>query len=159
MYEDDPEQTLTENRDELIRFAMRQLAVNQPRGNYKELLELCIIFLGVVPPRGIRFHVPGAYHRAWWMAKAIYAHKIWMFRNQFKLTAHQEKGLKRVKLFVVQVYMKAWFTAPSSVQSPRNDLELLKNLQRYKDSNVTRTPRWRQQRSRSSGDISGTSDS
>ena len=72
MGKDDSEQTLTENRDELIRFALQQLAVNQPRGDYKELLELSIIFLGGVPPRGIRIRVPGAYHRARWMAKAVF---------------------------------------------------------------------------------------
>jgi len=34
------------------------------RDDYRELLELAVIFLGEVPPRGIRFLDPGPMHHA-----------------------------------------------------------------------------------------------
>jgi len=55
-------------RDNLLIFLKQKLTVDQPRDDYKELLELCIIYLGDVPSRGIRFMLPGALHRARWMA-------------------------------------------------------------------------------------------
>lgn len=39
--------------------------------NYKEPLELAIIFLGGVFERGVNFRAPGELHRARWMTKAI----------------------------------------------------------------------------------------
>ncbi|QQP57048.1 Uncharacterized protein FKW44_001910 [Caligus rogercresseyi] len=40
------------------------------RDDYRELLELTLIFLGQVPPRGVRFLAPGPMHNARWMSKA-----------------------------------------------------------------------------------------
>lgn len=57
---------------DVISFAQRQLNQYQPRDDYKELLNLTIIFLGGVPEKGISFRVPAGLHRARWMAKAIY---------------------------------------------------------------------------------------
>ena len=54
-------------------FATSELTNHQPRDDYKEFLELALLFLGVVPPRGVRFLAPGAYHHARWMSKALYA--------------------------------------------------------------------------------------
>lgn len=42
------------------------------REDYRELLDLVIIFLGGVFPGGINFRKPDAYDIARWMAKAIY---------------------------------------------------------------------------------------
>lgn len=41
----------------------------------------------------ITFRAPGAMHHAWWMSKAIYSIKIYLFKDQFKLTARELKGL------------------------------------------------------------------
>ena len=54
-----------------------------------------------------------------------------MFRGQFKLTAREEKGLRNVCLFVVLLYIKIWFTAPSAASAPKNDLAFLKALAGY----------------------------
>ncbi|KAG0710828.1 Serine/threonine-protein kinase PLK4 [Chionoecetes opilio] len=47
------------------------------------------------PLRGIRILRPGALHRARWMAKIIYAIKIYLFRypDQFCLTAGEKSGI------------------------------------------------------------------
>jgi len=71
---------------DMIIFASKQLEDFQPRDDYKELFNLCIIFLGGVPKKGLSFRSPGGLHRARWMAKAIYSLKIYLFRGQFKLT-------------------------------------------------------------------------
>ena len=72
--------------DDIISFATAQLSVKHPRDDYHELLELTIIFLGGSPPSGVVLKCPGAFHHARWMSKALYCYKIWLFRDQFKLT-------------------------------------------------------------------------
>ena len=103
------------------------------RDDYRELLELTVIFLGQIPPRGIRFLAPGPMHHARWMSKAIYALKVWMFRSQFKLTVKEEKGLQQIAIFVSRLYAKAWTLAPEAAAAPRHDLQLLKDLTTYMD--------------------------
>ncbi|KAG0730496.1 Methyltransferase-like protein 13 [Chionoecetes opilio] len=58
-------------------------------------LNLSLIVLGGQPLRGIRMLRPGALHRARWMAKIIYAIKIYLFRDpeQFRLTAGEKSGI------------------------------------------------------------------
>ena len=54
----------------MLCFATHQLKQFQPQVDYKELLNFIIIFLG---------ERPAGLHRARWMAKAIYALKIYVF--------------------------------------------------------------------------------
>jgi len=51
-------------KDSVTEFAIDQLEKRQVRDDYRELLELSVVFLGGTPPRGIRFQYPGAIHRA-----------------------------------------------------------------------------------------------
>jgi hypothetical protein len=108
-----------------------------PRNDYKELLELTIIFLGGVPVSGVKFKRPGAMSSARWMAKALYCLKLCLFRRQLSpsLTATEANGLLRVAVFIVRVYVKVWFSAPDTVAAPRNDLQLLKDLKAYEQVN------------------------
>ena len=50
-------------------------------------------------------------------------------RKQFKLTKREEKGMRNLTVFVIGIYIKHWFTAPSAVRAPANDLEFLKKLE------------------------------
>ena len=74
-----------EKKLSIINFLKKCLQDSQPRDDYKELLELCLIYLGEQTPSGIRFKAPGAFHHARWMAKLIYSIKIWLIRDQFKM--------------------------------------------------------------------------
>jgi len=75
---------------EVVQFANKcLLEENQPRDDYRELLELALIYMGHGPPRGVHLTKPGAMHRARWMAKAIYSLKIFCFRSQFHLTSRE----------------------------------------------------------------------
>ena len=70
-----------QNPEDIISFCLMHLAVKQSRDDYRELLEISIIFLGGTPPRGIKFMKPGALHRARWMARFTYAIKICLFQS------------------------------------------------------------------------------
>jgi hypothetical protein len=61
--------------DEIIVYTKIKIIEDLSRDDYQEFLELVIIFLGSVPPRGIVFRKPGPYHLARWMAKVIYSLK------------------------------------------------------------------------------------
>ena len=122
--------------NEIIAFANNQLELFQPRDDYKELLQLTIVFLGG-NVKNFTFKAPAGLHRARWMAKAIYSLKIWMFQRQFRLTAREERGLKTICIFTVQIYVNVWFTAGVPSSAPRTDLQLLKDLWSYREINQT----------------------
>ena len=70
------------------------------------------------------------------MAKAIYALKIWMLRSKFQLKKREERGFQDIFTFTVNMYVKAWFTARSTITAPRKNLELIKNIFKYKSVNI-----------------------
>jgi hypothetical protein len=141
---------------DIMEFAVAQLNEVQPRDDYRELLELCIIFLGGIPPRGVKFLYPGAIHRARWMARAIYSIKMWLFRKQYNAqliggnVSQKSRGrgpsqndklwhhLQEVSLFVAAIYVKYWFQSPSSTAAPKNDLALLRALSVYPNPDVAK---------------------
>lgn len=128
--------TYVENiADDAISFVKNQLLEYQPRDDYKELLKLTLIFLGDIPETDISFRAPGGIHRARWMANAIYCLKMYLFRNEFKLTESEASSIRDVCIFAVRIYVKYWFVTPSAVCAPRNDLQLLKDLKLYEAIN------------------------
>ena len=98
-------------KDDILKFAECQLQLIEPRGDYREFLELVVTYLEGIPARGIRFNSPGAMHHARWMSKVLYSLKIWLFRDQFKLSVREARGLNDFCVFAVSVYLKAWMTA------------------------------------------------
>jgi len=94
----------------LIQFFQQQLEQFKPRDDYKELLQLALIFLGG-NSTDIHINAAGAYHRVRWMAKIIYSLKIYLFRSQFRLTKTELAGLQQFNSFTVKLYLKAWYTS------------------------------------------------
>ena len=121
-------------KDRTLEFALEKLKKCQPRDDYRELLELTIIFLGGTPARGIHIQAPGALHRARWMSRVLYCYKIWIFRAQFKLKKTEESALFQFLLFVSDVYVKAWFEAPLATKAPVNDLLFIKQVTVYSNA-------------------------
>lgn len=117
-----------EEKEIIIDFAEQQLSIHQPRDDYRELLELTKMFLGTGAGT---FKKPGASSRARWMAKAIYCIKIWLFRQSFPLTPDEKRGIPVLCCFILKVYLRAWFTAPSATAAAKNDLQLMQDLLRY----------------------------
>lgn len=108
---------------------------SQPRGDYKEFLELAYIFLGGIPAKGIIFKTPGAVHHARWLAKSIYCLKMFLFKKQLMFKARAIEGLRHVCIFILRFYVKAWFDAPNAIKAPNQDLTLLQDLIRFKKHN------------------------
>ena len=121
-----------DRKEQIVDFASNQLLKHQPRDDYRELLELTIIFLGAIPPHGLRFRAPGPMHHARWMSKAIYSIKVWIFRSQFKWTTREEKGLQSMCTFIALIYVEHWYTAPSAIEAPRRDLDLMMKLKQFR---------------------------
>ena len=64
---------------------------------------------------------------------------------QFTLTIQELQALRRIRLFTVTIYVKAWFSAPSCCDASFNNRYLLQNLKSYAeiDSKVAAVP-WMQ---------------
>ena len=124
-----------DKRNEIIHFAQMALNTEKYRHDYKELLELSILFLGGEVPL-YQFKRPGAITHARWMSKVLYCLKMWMFQDQLILTTKERQCLKEISLFSVLIYLKAWITAPIAATAPYNDLNLLKYIRQYHNKNI-----------------------
>jgi hypothetical protein len=91
------------------KFIKEQLQKNHAREDYIELLQLSLLFLGENLEKKIKFRSPGAVHRARWLAKLIYCLKMYLFREQLKLTHRELSSLQQFNTFVVKVYLKYWY--------------------------------------------------
>ena len=67
----------------------------------------------------------------------IYSIKIYLFRDQFQLAHAERNALRRFTAFVVTMYVRAWFNAPSAIHAPSGDLAFLKGLLSYPDSKIS----------------------
>ncbi|XP_076667937.1 uncharacterized protein LOC143368764 [Andrena cerasifolii] len=86
---------------EKLDFWLYNIEQKQPREDYKEFLELMVVFLRGSHPRGNTFRVPGAFHHARWMAKAIYILKY----------IYSAKNLSKVP----SKFIHLWYLAPENV--------------------------------------------
>ena len=97
-------------RSTILGFLEHHLSTQkQKRDDYRELLELTMIFLGGIPKNGISFCIPGAVNHARWMTKAVYAFKIYLFQNQFQLSHREKNSLRRNVFFLLGCMLEAGF--------------------------------------------------
>lgn len=114
--------------DEMLEFCYKNLQKDHCRADYREFLELVVIFLGGQLPGGNKIKKPGAIHHARWMAKAITSLKIFLLRDQFPFKDNDElTGLRDVCIFLVRLYVKAWFQTTCAIRAPRIDLCFIKD--------------------------------
>ncbi|KAK0062841.1 hypothetical protein Bpfe_007561 [Biomphalaria pfeifferi] len=112
-----------------------------PREDYKEMIQPCLTVLGCPVNDHDQanshycFRVPGAYHMARWMAKVIYCLKIFLFRDEFKLTVSETKNLTEFCVFATHIYVSAWISCPMQSDAPINDLQLLARIDQYSEIN------------------------
>ena len=104
------------------------------------------LFLGgsITREKGYVYSIqrPGADHHARWMSKAIYILKMSLVQHQIPaLHWTQKKKLEKMALFVVFVYLKAWFSATVLVSAASNDLAFHKQADSFKavDKKVSRS--------------------
>lgn len=117
--------------NDLIVFCQEELKEKKPRHDYEEFLQLCLMFLEA-PDCAYKFRAPGAMSHARWMMKAIYAFKIYLFRFQFNLTATEEKSFREFLIFVVRLYVKAWFSCARGIEAPNNDMNFCRDIYEYR---------------------------
>ena len=136
----DPLQAFIDNR---LDPANRDLL---PRCDYNEYLELAKLFLGgsITREKGYVYSIqrPGADHHARWMSKAIYILKMSLVQHQIPaLHWTQKKKVAKMALFVVFVYLEAWFSATVLVSAASNDLAFHKRADSFKavDKKVSRS--------------------
>ncbi|XP_057335392.1 uncharacterized protein LOC130674123 isoform X3 [Microplitis mediator] len=126
---------VSHQKHEISSFITQSLQLLRPRDDYKEFFELSLIFLGEMPQGKVYFKRPGAVHHARWMAKGIYSLKMFMFRDEFRLSNKELHGLRQFSIFIVVLYLKAWFSSTSATTTAHHDLQFLKNLIEYKRIN------------------------
>lgn len=119
-------------KKEVVDFCKVELAKKHARSDYLELLELTLIYLGENLEGHNRFRVPGPMHHARWMSKAIYTLKIFIFRDEFKLTVQEHKSLCDISIFIVRFYVKLWFRSTIAAEAPYQDITYLREMQKYK---------------------------
>lgn len=126
-------------REDILNFVRSQLEIKNSRDDYKEFLELVLIFIGGHFEKKIKIHPPGAMHQARWMARAIYCLKIFIFRHQYHVSANEKKAIGEVCIFIVKFYVKAWFTCTLPIKAPNLDLQFIKSLKSYEivDSQIS----------------------
>ncbi|XP_076029185.1 uncharacterized protein LOC143018031 [Oratosquilla oratoria] len=110
------------------------------RGDYKELVELCLLFVtkGSEP---VKFTMvrPGTLHKARWKAKLLYTLKIvllsFMTQEEFPraeiATETQIIKLKNFAVFTFAVYAPWWLVCPVPASAPLNDLHLVEILAEF----------------------------
>ena len=111
------------------------LTLNLARDDYKELLCLSLLFIGIEPYENYSIKKPGAMHHARWMSKAIYSLKIFLFRNEFDVSKGNLSALRQICIFIVKIYIKFWFVCDQPEKAPRNDLNFLKDCHDFKSIN------------------------
>ena len=89
-----------------------------PRGDYREFLQLVVVSLGGEREEGFTFKVPGADHHARWMSKGIYYLKMFLLSHQFRLSEEEREQVRRIVIFVIIIYARAWFEAPPDPAPP-----------------------------------------
>jgi hypothetical protein len=119
-------------RQEMLHYLPTALETQQPRDDYQEFMQLSLMFLGGSGlNRGKSFRAPGPTHHARWMGKGIYALKIFLFRQEVKLTRREAREITEFALFVSLIYIRHWNEAPLGIRAPYNDIELLSVLKEY----------------------------
>lgn len=125
-----------QERETSKNFCLKYLAKVHIRHDYRELLQLAIIFLGGSIPN-FTFRTPGATSHARFMSKAIYCLKIYMFHAHFKISANQLNGIRNICIFLVSLYIPYWFRTGNAVEAPNRDMQLIKGIITYYDKEIS----------------------
>lgn len=120
-------------RADVIPVLKSQIKKHRLRDDYAELTDLALKFFGESTTSTKQFMVPGAVSNARWMAKAIYALKSFLFRDQLNLDQQTLNQLRRFSVFISSVYVKRWNYCTNVFNAPINDLEFLKEIEMYSE--------------------------
>ena len=106
-----------------------------PQEDYKELLELAIVWLGGTVEE-FTLQTPGPVHHARFMAKAIYYLKMELLANHpfvdNMLTPTEKTEVSSIAQFVGVFYVAWWLKSPLSVSAPHSDLLAVYQMREYR---------------------------
>ena len=112
--------------------------VDYLRDDYRELLELALLFTSEDSPPTFSFKRPGALHKARWMARLIYILKAVLLEDRISdlprgtITSQaQLPKLRSFAMYTALVYCKWWFQCSVTVDAPLNMLNLMKDSLKY----------------------------
>ena len=103
-----------------------------PRADYRELLELTIVYLGGEVDR-FHFQKPGACHHARFMSQAIYLLKIELLSNLFQMSPEDRRAVHRMANFISLFYAKLFLRSRIAVFAPTDDFHFLSAMEWYKE--------------------------
>lgn len=130
-------------KDSAVNSLQSALSKNElPRDDYMEFIELALLVLGHNLPK-IHWRAPGPIHHARWMAKLIYAFKMYLFRDQnvIQMTQRQKVQLERFVKFGALLYAKNWIEALVAANAPISDLTFWQDSTKYQsiDKEISQT--------------------
>lgn len=128
-----------------LRLSMLQTAKqgqgSYPRDDYKEFFDLVRMYLCDDSLLNFKFLACGAVHNARWMSKCIYLLKVSLLSSTITAlpagTVLDKRGkqlplIERFVQFICCVYAKWWFRCSLATEAPVIDLQLLRDLEVYK---------------------------
>ena len=133
---------LQQKREDILAHCKHLLPKDWLRGDYKELVELTILYLDDPPAdvdAAVTFHTPGAVHKARFMGKLLYCLKMVLVGDKMVrelpkgavFGAQQLRKIKQFTKFAVFCYVPWWLKCPLAADAPSNDLQLLEDLRTY----------------------------
>lgn len=62
--------------------------------------------------------------------------KNMLFRHQINMSEHEEQNVRDLSIFILRIYLTAWFTAPCAALTPFSDIKLIQDFDNYKNGNI-----------------------
>ena len=129
-----------ENKKYVVDVCMDALSKPFLRGDYRELVELSLLYLNHGTQHFCGLMQPGALHKARWMAKILFSLKIVLLGPQLEslpkgtvLVSQTLKKITQFAQFVVFCYVPWWIKCAVASDAPLNDLQLFKSISSYKE--------------------------
>lgn len=113
---------VAKTKNETISFLRHQISKPVFRDNYREFLELALLFMGEdlgKKEHQVTFHTPCPTHHARWMAKALYNLRIFLFRNQIQLSAEELQALAQINVFLIKYYIRLFISSNNDKKHSR----------------------------------------
>ena len=122
------EQEITDHAQIVLNWALNILKESVfERGDYTELVELMIIWLGG-HVHNFSFKVPGADHHARWMSKDIYFLKLALLQRQFAMNKKEIRHVNTIAEFVALYYGQAFLRSSIPASAALNDIQFMNSM-------------------------------
>jgi hypothetical protein len=103
-----------------------------PREDYKELIQLTVLYFGGEIKGRFVFRKPGAFHHARFMSKCIYYLKIQMMNARFIMSNEERSQVRRMADFVALFHSKSFLRSSLASAAPVEDLQYFFLMNQYR---------------------------